>query len=88
MYVYNILHRSRIPFLLTQEWDDLQHGADLLHRTLGLAALVSIAAEAMDPSQQPASVRFGSFVKFLQQLGGDWKVSLETFTVQDEFNRT
>lgn len=52
-------------FLLTEQWDDLQHGTDLLHRTLSLAALVAVAAVAVDPLQQPASVRFGFSVKLL-----------------------
>lgn len=64
--------------LLTQEWDILQHGSDLLHRTLGLAAFMVVAAKAVNPPQQPASVCFGFSVKFLQQLGGNREVILKT----------
>ena len=64
--------------LLTQEWDNLQHCTDLLHRTLGQAAFMVVTAKAVDPTQQPASVCFGLSVKFLQQLGGHRKVILKT----------
>ena len=74
--------------LLTQEWDDLQHGSDLLQGAVGLAALVGVAAEAVDPAQQPAALRLGFPVELLQQLGGDRKVFLETFAAQDEFDGT
>lgn len=40
----------------------------------------------MDPAHQPAAVRFGLFLKLLQQLGGHWKVILKiTFVSQGEF---
>lgn len=63
----------------TQQWDGLQHGTDLIQRTLGLAAFVVVAAEAVDPRQQPSSLGFSFSVKLLQQLGGNREVFLETF---------
>lgn len=71
-------------FLLTEERDGLQHGTDLLHGTLSLAALVAEAAETVDPLQQPAPVRFGFFVKLLQKLRGNWEVFLERFAAHNE----
>lgn len=68
--IHKTTYNSPFPSL-TQKWDSIQHGTDLLHRTLGLAAFMAVAAKTVDPPQQPASVCFGLFVKFLQQLGGD-----------------
>lgn len=70
---------------ITEEGDGLQHGTDLLYSPLRPAALVVVAAEAVHPAQQPASVAFGFLVKFLQQLGGDWEVFLKRFEAQDKF---
>lgn len=66
-------------FLLTQEWDGFQHGADLLHRTLSLTPFMAVAAKTVDPPQQPSSVHFGFFVKFFQQLHSYGEVILKTF---------
>lgn len=62
---------------LTQQWDSLQHGGDLLHGPLTQAAFVAEATEAVDPTQQRASLSLGLSVELLQQLGGYREVALE-----------
>lgn len=62
----------------TQEWDSLQHGIDLIHRALGLAASMTVVAITVDPLQEPASVCFSLSVKVLQQLCGHGEVILYT----------
>lgn len=37
--------------LLTQEWYGLQHGTDLVHRSLGLAAFVDVTTITVHPLQ-------------------------------------
>lgn len=64
--------------LLTEEWDGLQHGTDLLHGTLGLTQFMAVATKTVDPPQQLSSVCFGFFVKFLQQLQSHREVILKT----------
>lgn len=62
---------------LTQKRDGLQHDTELLAGTLREAAFVAVAAEAVNPPQQPAALCSGFWVKLLQQLGGHSKVILE-----------
>lgn len=57
----------------------------MVHRYLGLAAFVDVTSKTVHPLQQPVSVCFGFFVKFLQKFGGHSKVILKTTVIQDEF---